>query len=92
MLLASANCEPGDPHSLQRESRSNVAASASPEEILLRRILFEAIHVPYFGISRSATETTDFCARRRVNIGAVAESAIRYGFLAPSAPGIGRSG
>jgi hypothetical protein len=82
---------PANPRSLQRESRSNVAASASPEEIFRRGILFESVNVPNFDISRSTTQTTDSCARRRVSIGAIAESAILHGFLAPPAPGTSQS-
>jgi hypothetical protein len=37
-------------------------------------------------------ETARITGSRRVSIGAVAESAIHYGFLAPPAPGIGQSG
>jgi DNA-binding MltR family transcriptional regulator len=67
---------PANSRSLQRDRRSNVAASASPKQILRRRILFASVHVPNLDIAPGTTETTDFFARRRVSIGAVAESAL----------------
>jgi len=77
MLLASANCEPGrSPLASAREPIERCRFGKSRRDFL-RRIVFESIHV---------------CARRRVSIGAVADSAIRCGFLAASAPGIGQSG